>query len=222
MANWLPDGGFPVAGRRWFPFRHAVAIESTNGANANVILINVKAQSGVDRKFAAMEQVTAQPTKLSRFFESRVEISAPADVVFAHLDDHRRLSSHMSQSSWAMIGSRMDFRFDAAEGRAVGSKIELYGKILGIPLSVDEVVTVHVPPLRKEWETIGTPRLFVIGDYRMGFEIIPHGKSASLRVFIHYGFPEGPVTFWLGRIFGAAYARWCTIRMTDDTGRHFR
>jgi hypothetical protein len=97
----------------------------------------------------------------------------------------------------------------------------LHGRILGVPLSVDEVVMVHVPPLQKEWETIGTPRLLVIGHYRMGFEITPHGESASLRVFIHYGFPEGPFTFWLGRIFGPAYARWCTTRMTSDAARHF-
>ena len=42
---------------------------------------------------------------------------ASAAAVFAHLDDQRRLSAH-SQSSWAMIGSHMDFEFDAAGGRA--------------------------------------------------------------------------------------------------------
>ena len=155
-------------------------------------------------------------------FENDVEIKAPADAVFAHLDDQRRLSAHMSQSSWAMIGSHMDFEFDAAGGRAVGSKIGLRGRVLGLKFSVDEVVTVHTPPIQKIWETTGTPNLFVIGHYRMGFEITPHGESATLRVFIDYAFPEAPVTRWLGQIFGAAYARWCTIRMTDDAAKHFR
>lgn len=154
-------------------------------------------------------------------YENDVEINAPAEAVFAHLDDQRRLSAHMSQSSWAMIGSRMDFEFDAAEGRAVGSKIGLRGRVLGVPFSVDEVVTVHSPPTLKIWETIGTPNLFVIGHYRMGFEITSHGESATLRVFIDYAFPEGPFTRWLGLIFGAAYARWCTTRMTDDAVKHF-
>ena len=154
-------------------------------------------------------------------FENNVEVNAPADAVFAHLDDQRRLSAHMSQSSWAMIGSRMDFEFDAAEGRAVGSKIGLRGRVLGVALSVDEVVTVHTPPIQKVWETIGTPNLFVIGHYRMGFEITPRSESTTLRVFIDYAFPEGSVTRWLGLIFGAAYARWCSTRMTDDAAKHF-
>lgn len=94
-----------------------------------------------------------------RHFENCINVNAPAAQVFAHLDDQRRLSAHMSQSSWMMVGSRMDFEFDAAEGRAVGSKISLRGRVLGVPLSVDEVVTVHTPPSQKAWETIGTPRL---------------------------------------------------------------
>ena len=59
---------------------------------------------------------------LPRHFENSEKISAPAAAVFAHLDDQRRLSAHMSQSSWMMVGSRMDFEFDASEGRAVGSR----------------------------------------------------------------------------------------------------
>ena len=156
-----------------------------------------------------------------RHFENSVNVSASAAAVFAHIDDQRRLSAHMSQSSWMMVGSRMDFEFDAAGGRAVGSTISLRGRVLGVPLSVDEVVTIHTPPILKTWETTGTPNLFVIGHYRMGFEITPRGESATLRVFIDYALPKAPATRWLGQIFGAAYARWCTTRMTDDVARHF-
>ena len=156
-----------------------------------------------------------------RHFENSINVNAPAAQVFAHLDDQRRLSAHMSQSSWMMVGSRMDFEFDAAEGRAVGSKISLRGRVLGVPLSVDEVVTVHTPPSQKAWETIGTPHLFVIGHYRMGFEITPPGESATLRVFIDYALPEAPATRWLGQILGGAYAQWCTTRMTNDAAERF-
>ena len=154
-------------------------------------------------------------------FENSVEINAPAAAVFAHLDDQRRLSAHMSQSSWMMVGSRMVFEFDAARGRAVGSKITLRGRVLGVPLSVDEVVTAHTPPTLKIWETTGSPNLFVIGRYAMGFEIGPRGESATLRVFIDYALPEAPATRWLGQIFGGVYARWCTTRMTDDAAKQF-
>ena len=155
-------------------------------------------------------------------FDSSVEVSAAADAVFSHLDDHGRLSAHMSNSSWMMAGSRMAIQLDAAEGRAVGAMIRLRGRVLGIPLSVEEIVTEHDPPLRKVWKTIGRPRLLVIGPYRMGYEITPKGDASQLRVFIDYALPDGPVSYWLGRLFGNVYARWCTRRMADEAAKHFR
>lgn len=153
--------------------------------------------------------------------ESRHDIAASADTLFAHLDDHDRLSGHMSQSSWMMVGSRMDIELDADRGMAVGSRIRLKGRVLGLPLLVDEVVTERVPPLRKVWETIGSPRLLVIGPYRMGFEINPQGAASQLRVFLDYTLPASGISRWLGRQLGGFYARWCTESMANDAARHF-
>jgi hypothetical protein len=86
-------------------------------------------------------------------FESEVELNAPADAVFSHLDDHSRLSAHMSKLSWMMMGSHMAIELDVSEGRAVGAIIRLRGRVLGIPLSVDEIVTERRPPMRKVWGT---------------------------------------------------------------------
>ena len=155
-------------------------------------------------------------------FESDVDVNAPADAVFALLDDHSRLSAHMTQPSWMMAGSVITLKFDAAFGRAVGAKISLHGRVLGIPLSVEEVVTERNPPLHKVWTTIGRTQLVVIGSYRMGFEIAPRAQSSHLRVFIDYAYPDGYLTYWLGRLLGATYARWCTQRMTGDAATHFR
>ena len=155
-------------------------------------------------------------------FESTVEVSAAADAVFSHLDDHSRLSAHMSNSSWMMAGSRMAIELDASAGRAVGAIIRLRGRVLGIPLSVEEIVTERNPPLRKVWETTGAPKLLIISQYRMGFEITPKAKSSQLRVFIDYALPDGPISHWLGRLFGHFYARWCTQRMADDAAEHFQ
>ena len=115
----------------------------------------------------------------------------------------------------------MTLEFDAAKGRAVGALIRLTGRVLGIPLSVEEVVTERNPPQRKVWNTIGRPQLMVIGPYRMGFEITPTSTSSRLRVFIDYALPDGPVSYWLGRLFGNFYARWYTQRMTNDAATHF-
>jgi len=154
-------------------------------------------------------------------FEDTVEVSAPVETVFARLDDQRHLSAHMSKSSWMMIGSRMDLELDEADGRAVGSKIGLRGRVLGIPLSVDEIVTVRTPPTLKIWETIGDPNLLVIGRYRMGFEITLRGGSTMLRVFIDYAPPNAAGFRWLSKVFGVLYAKWCTTRMTRDAAWHF-
>ena len=155
-------------------------------------------------------------------FESDVELKAPADAVFTLLDDHSRLSAHMTKPSWMMAGSAMTLEFDASNGRAVGAKINLQGRVLGIPLSVEEIVTERNPPFRKNWSTIGKPQLVVIGSYRMGFEITTGTRTSHLRVFIDYALPDGPISYWLGRLFGNFYARWCTQRMTNDAATHFQ
>lgn len=115
----------------------------------------------------------------------------------------------------------MDIEVDEGRGQKVGSRIRLAGRVLGIPLSADEIVTQRDPPHRKVWETAGSPRLLVIGRYRMGFELLPQGEVSLLRVFIEYALPENAPARWLGRLFGGFYAKWCTERMLDDAVRHF-
>lgn len=154
-------------------------------------------------------------------FESRVTVRAAMEVVFARLDDPLLLSAHMSRSSGMMAGSSMKIELDAAKGRAIGGVIRMSGRFIGIPLALEEAVTERVPPSRKVWETFGTPRLLVIGPYRMGFEIIPQGGSSALRVFIDYALPGGVGGGLLGRMFGRIYAKWCTGRMARDAAEHF-
>ena len=164
----------------------------------------------------------ASQTKLLPFHsESTRIVTASADAVFSHLDDHNRLAGHMSQSSWLMAGSRMTINMDALKGRSTGSHIHLRGRVLAIPVHVEEVVTEHEPPLRKAWETVGVPKLLVIGHYKMGFEIRPQDASSLLRVFIDYDLPEPWLTRLLGNLLGGFYARWCTESMAKDAAAFF-
>jgi hypothetical protein len=158
---------------------------------------------------------------LPRSAETTVRIEASAETIFAHLDDHRHLGAHMSKSSWMMLGSTVNYEFDAAEARSVGSKFGFHGKMLGIPLSVEQMVAIRTPPRLKVWETVGAPNLWVIGHYRMGFEVSPHGRGSLLRVFIDYALPGAPPARWLGFVFASAYARWCTSRMAKDAAHYF-
>ena len=153
--------------------------------------------------------------------ETSAIVAGPLEEVFAHMDDHARLTSHMSESSWMMGGGSMQVELDAARGQKIGSWIRLSGKILGVTLALEEIVTERTPPRRKAWETTGVPRLLVIGRYRMGFQIAPREAGSHVTVFIDYALPEGALTRWLGYFLGGYYARWCTQRMVDDAVRHF-
>ena len=160
-------------------------------------------------------------TMLTHRYETSAMVRAPADRVFAHVDDHARLSSHMSESSWMLGGGRMEIELDADRGKKVGSRIRLAGRVFGIELSVEEVVTEYNPSRGKVWETRGSPRLLILDRYRMGFEISPLGNDSLLRVFIEYALPAKAPARWLGRLFGVYYAKWCTQRMVDDAVKHF-
>src|SRR2546423_1316569 len=106
-------------------------------------------------------------------YESTALVAAMASELFDHIDDHVRLSSHMSKPSWMMAGGSMTVDSDSGGGKAVGSRLTLNGNVLGIKLKVEEQVTERNPPYRKVWETIGQPNLLIIGSYQMGFEIKP-------------------------------------------------
>ena len=140
-------------------------------------------------------------------------VAATPSQVFAFVDDHSRLSSHMEKSSWMMGGGRMSIETDDAKGQAVGSHIRLSGRVFGLRVYLDEVVIRRDPPRHKSWETVGTPKLLVIGPYRMGFDIRDSNGGTELRVFIDYDLPNGLVTRWLGRMFGGWYANWCVEQM---------
>lgn len=157
----------------------------------------------------------------TRHQEGSVIIAATREDVFAFVDDHARFSSHMSQSSWMMGGGRMRVELDDLGGRAVGSHIKLGGKVLGIRLFLDEVVTHRNAPTGKVWETVGTPRLLVIGSYRMGIVISGDYRRSRLKVFIDYELPRNWRTRWLGWLFSGIYATWCVRQMLSGTVSHF-
>lgn len=153
--------------------------------------------------------------------EALAEIAAEPTAIFAVLDDHRRLSAHMEKPSLMLAGATMKTELDSQRGQAVGSVIRMKGRILGVSLHVEEVVTHYEPPARKSWETRGQPRLLVIGRYRMGFVLSPGAAGTRLRVWIDYSLPSGHVGRWLGKLLGQVYADWCVTRMVRDAVKFF-
>ncbi len=158
----------------------------------------------------------------SRHEEYTGIVGAPPALLFEHLDDQTRLSAHMSKRSWRMGWGKMDTVLDEGRGQAIGSHIVLRGRVFGIELSLDEVVVSRERPRAKSWETIGEPRLLVIGSYRMGFSLDAQDSQRSkLRVEIDYELPRRGVAAVLGKLFGRSYAKWCTRHMVEDAQRVF-
>ncbi len=172
-------------------------------------------------RFGARPQNCAAMTTYRHFADASALINASVLSVFDFLDDQSNLSMHMSKPSPMMLGTTMRIYMDELQTRTVGSKFGFTGRILGIPLAVDEVVVGREPPSRKIWETLGQPRLWVIGRYKMGFELTPEPSGTRVWVYIDYDRPPAGLPRLLGRLFGRMYARWCTRQMVVDAQRHF-
>ena len=152
--------------------------------------------------------------------ERSAVLDATAEQAFVYLDDFRALSAHMEKRSPMMAGLRMRVSMDPLGGRAVGSRVTMEGRLLGMDLRLEEVVTERKPPLRKAWQTVEA-RLVVIGSYRLGFELSPKARGSMLRVFIDYDLPPRGLARWLGRFLARSYAHWCVHRMVGDAVGRF-
>ncbi|MCL5073085.1 MAG: SRPBCC family protein [Actinobacteria bacterium] len=161
-------------------------------------------------------------SKYEKHYEEIAEVPAEPKSVFTFVDDHKNFSSHMSQSSWMMGGSKMETIIDEGKGQKAGSHIKMRGKIFGINLFLDEVITQHEAPYRKAWETVGKINLVVIDHYKLGFEIIPNNHSSKLKVYIDYNLPKSWKTRLLGVLFGEIYAKWCVRQMYQGVKNHFQ
>jgi len=156
---------------------------------------------------------------MMRHYEETVWVGAEPKNVFAFVDDHAQLSAHMTEPSWRMGGARMTVSSDEQHGQAVGSHIRMRGRVLGVPISLDEIVTERVEPRHKEWETVGEPRLLVVGHYSMDVDVVPENGGARVIVGIDYDEPRR--NRWLGKLFGPAYAKWCVRQMKRDVRARF-
>lgn len=151
-------------------------------------------------------------------YEESMFIPAPAEDVFDYVDDHSNFYSHVIKFSH-MVGGRMDLKFDDGGGKTLGSHIRLSGKVLGKSLSLEEVITKREPPHIKTWETVGTPKFLIVGQYQMDVHIEPQGSGSLLRISLDYDTP--PKSGWLRRILSRVYGKLCAKEMVKVTRDYF-
>jgi Polyketide cyclase / dehydrase and lipid transport len=150
-----------------------------------------------------------------------VEIRAPAESVFAHIDDIRNLGWHMARrSSMALMGSRLRLEILSDQATGLGATYQYSGTMMGLSIDFSESVTKYLPPREKVWRTLGESRLLIVASYEMRVAVEPLSPwSARLTISIVYELPRSG--FWriVGLVLARSYSRWCLRRMCRDTKR---
>jgi hypothetical protein len=149
------------------------------------------------------------------FYERKAASRKAATEIFAELDDVEKLARHMSQRSAAMLGSKLELIVDKSR-TGVGARYAWRGHVLGLPIAVDEEVTVYHPPLEKRWCTVGRPRLIVLSRYCMSFSLRERVGGTDVTLRLDYDLPQRGWAALAGKLLGRAYARWCVDRMVGD------
>ena len=145
--------------------------------------------------------------------EAFTTVSSTPRALFGYLGDQANLGSHMEKPSMMMMGGSMRNVFDQDRGRATGSVIRMDGNVLGIGLTVEEVVTAREPPVRKVWETRGIPHLFILGGYLWATKSLrtkgmPGSACSSTTILLNQDWAVQWPSFLLEHTRAAASAGW--------------
>jgi len=152
-----------------------------------------------------------------------VIIGAPAERVFAWVDDIDNLGGHMvDRASMPMMGCALSLTVVTLQRTGVGATYRYTGSVLGFSLDFSESVTTYVPGREKVWRTIGTPRLVIIDAYEMRVLVESLSAASSrLTIGIAYTLPRQWARRMAGRLLARPYARWCLRSMSRDASRAF-
>ena len=154
-------------------------------------------------------------TTLSR----SVLIEAPAEHVFAYVDDIRNLARHMSESrSMPMMGSKLQLEIITPEPTGVGAVYRYSGQMMGLTIDFSETVTKYLAGREKVWHTVDEPRLLIIAGYQMRVLVEPVSPTSSrLTIGIDYELPREGIWRVLGWALAGAYSRWCLTSMVEGS-----
>jgi uncharacterized membrane protein len=150
-----------------------------------------------------------------------VDIQAPAEGVFAYVDDVRHVGWHMTErSSIAMMGSRLELEILSEQPTGLGATYRYFGTMMGLSINFAKSVTRYIPTREKIWRTIGEPRLVIISSYEMRLAVEPLSTSSSrLTISITYELPRSGFGRIVGLMLARTYSRWCLQQMCRDARR---
>ena len=145
-----------------------------------------------------------------------VEILAPPEKVFAHMEDINNVGWHMSgERSMPMMGSRLILEV-IDDKKGVGATYRWKGSIMGMIIDIEETVTKWVRDREKTWQTIGKPKMIVMSDYTMHLLLTPTEGGTHAMFEIDYSLPKTPWGWMIGKLLARKYAKWCIQRACED------
>jgi hypothetical protein len=158
---------------------------------------------------------------MSKVLKKEIIINAPVEAAFDYLDDLSKTGMHMSESSAMMMGSKLTLEHLPGPESGAGAKYRWFGKMMGLPLDFTVEVTKWIKNEEKTWETIGAPKMIILGWYRMRLMTEPDNAGGTRTwLEIEYTPPEGLFYRFLSAVFAPIYARWCVSKMLTDAKIH--
>lgn len=145
-----------------------------------------------------------------------IEIRAPAEKVFAHMDDIKNVGWHMSEErAMPMMGSSL--QLEVIDGRqGVGATYRWKGRVMGMAIDIKEATTSWIKDREKTWQTMEKPKMIVMSGYAMHFALTPTERGTRVMFEIDYSLPKTPWGWMIGRLLARKYARWCLERACLD------
>jgi hypothetical protein len=138
------------------------------------------------------------------------------ESVFKCLDDLGVTGMHMTESSMAMMGTKLDLNFLTENHSGPGSRYRWTGKIVGMTMDFTVEVTRWVENQEKIWETIGTPKLIIYSWYRMQLRLLSTSNGTQAELSISYEKPKGWLNRLLSFLLADWYCKWCLRHMLED------
>lgn len=135
------------------------------------------------------------------------------------MDDLSKTGMHMSENSIMMMGSKLVLEQMPGPSKGVGATFHWNGKVMGMPVDIIETVTKWVENKEKVWETIGSPKIIILGWYRMRLKTASANEGTNTSLQIEYTEPKGWFYKILSFLFAGWYGRWCLNNMLYDTKR---
>ena len=144
-----------------------------------------------------------------------IEIMAPPETVFAHMDDINNVGWHMSGRSMPLMGGRLALEtIDDREG--VGATYRWKGSAMGMAIDITETVTKWIKDREKTWQTVGRSKMIVMSDYVMHLLLTPTDGGTRVLFEIDYSLPKTPWGWIIGLLRARRYAMWCLTRACED------